>query len=124
MKKLLGVLSVSLWAGALMFSPAPADAFYTMYPSNVEYFACSTYKSISLQTCSIYHEILGEEVTYSFTGMMMNTVPIGACSGSCNGSENLYVNLSPGNGRKDKLYAYGQCGIGYVLELTPCSSCG
>lgn len=118
MKKLLGVLSVSLWMGALMFSPAPAEAFLARYPTIVDYFACAQYATVAPVAC-----VNGDGERISFGGAMQQTIPISACAGSCNGTENLLVKLNIGNGRKVRTGSQGQCGGGWVLVMEPCTSC-
>lgn len=123
MRKALLVLSGALWVGALTFAPAPASAgngFWAKYPTEVDYFSCSTYESISEYTCADPDS--GLSVT--FYGRMKNTIPLSACAGSCNGTQNLHVVFNPGNGRKinDPLMG-GQCMGGFLLYLTPCSTC-
>lgn len=120
MKKLLGFLSVSLWVGALVFSPAPASAFMASYPSNVSYFTCSQYSTLSTPI-KCYNASSGEE--YTWNGKMSHTTPVGSCSGSCNGTASLWVEWNPGNGRKSKSASHGQCLSNYILELEPCTAC-
>lgn len=120
MKKVIGVLSVSLWAAALVFSPAPADAFWGKYPTAVNYFSCSTFQSTSRLVCN---DPEGGSPTY-FYGKMKNTIPLSQCAGSCNGTESLLVQADPGNGRKTSTPELTKmCTSGYLLELAPCSSC-
>lgn len=123
MKKVIGFLSVSLWSAALLFSPAPADAFLALYSTNsVAYFSCSTYQTISQVQCQYSN---GEEyVTQYYYGKMKNTIPLSACAGACNGSLSLFVVSNPGNGRKSRTYADDyQCAGSYQMDLTPCNNC-
>lgn len=117
MKKLLGFVSVSLWAAALVFAPAPAEATFTKYPSNVDYLACAQYGASSDQCWSDTYE----DYIY-FYGMMYNTIPISACAGSCNGTQNLIVEFDIGNGRKG-MYRDGQCGNNLLYWVSPCTTC-
>lgn len=119
MKKLVGFLSISLWAAALTFSPSPAQASISRYTANVNYFSCSQYSSISPNNCTTS----GGD-SYTFYGTMTHTIPLTACSGSCNGSEGLYTQFDLGNGRVIKCGYEGPCGNGYLLDLTQCNSCG
>lgn len=124
MKSLAGVLSLSLWGAAVLFTPAPAAAVWALYPSNINYWSCSQYQNITQQRCYVdYGDGFGADVL--LYGKMNNTVPISTCSGSCNGSANLLVETNPGNGRKmnntpDWPYL---CGNSYLLDIGPCSTC-
>lgn len=119
MKKLVGVLSISLWAAALTFTPAPADAgFWARYPSIVSYFACANYATMSSQQC-----LNSNQDVITFTGYMSQTTPVTSCSGSCNGSVSLIVAKNPGNGRKQLIDDYGQCLNQYILWMQPCLTC-
>lgn len=118
MKKILAVMSMSLWAAALTFSPAPAQAAKGKYPSNVPYFSCSQYATITPVTCKD-----GEGYTVAvFYGKMTNTIPLSMCAGSCTGSEALLVENNPGPGRKST-YSADFCGAQYILDFSPCTTC-
>lgn len=119
MTKLVGVLSISLWAAALTFSPSPAQA-YAKYPSLVSYFACSTYQAINPYSCIVDYET-GERA--QFVAKMDNTIPISACAGSCNGTVDLHVSYNTSNGRKTATDMGIQCGGQYLLELGTCNNC-
>lgn len=121
MKKMLGVAAVSLWAAALLFTPAPADAWLGIYPSASRYFACSGWTSV-YGSCVFGPP--GEEDTIYWTGKMTNTIPLSACAGSCSGTENLLCEANPGNGRKTAgTTPYGQCAGKYILEFATCNNC-
>lgn len=121
MKKLL-LASGALWIAAMAFGPAPASAFLAKYPSySPNYFACSGYQTSAPAPCTYNYG--GETFSVTFNGFMTNTIPLSACSGNCGGTEDLGVRGDPGNGRKTKLEYLGQCGNGYVLNLSPCTNC-
>lgn len=112
-------LSLSLWAAALVYSPAPADAAIVLYPTNVPYWACSGYQSISPQNC--YISAWG--ANFTFYGKMTNTIPLSYCGGGCNGTANLLVQSDPGNGRKTNTGGPGQCLGNYLFNVTFCANC-
>lgn len=119
MKSLVLVASGMLWAAALVFSPAPAQAVYATYPTSTDYFACSQYENLAYPEMCMYG--LEEIILY---GKMKNTIPLSLCAGSCNGTESLLVAANPGNGRKrDYLSNAPQCGNQYILDLGPCNTC-
>lgn len=118
MKKVAGLVSLSLWAAALAFAPAPAEAVnYGRYPQIASYFAVSQYRSASQTTCFV-----NDQPVY-FNGYMNKVTPSTSCSGSCNGSTSpLFVDSNIGNGRKSATFIT-LCGNGYVFELGACSTC-
>lgn len=124
MKTLLGVLSVSMWAAALLFSPAPAEAFAAWYNNrNVQYFSCSQYQTTYWE-CVYEYDGDGTPLSSNvFTGIMNQTIPLSSCGGACNGTQNIRVEFNPGNGRKTKTGEGQQCMGGYTIELQPCSNC-
>lgn len=121
MKSLLGFVSISMWAAALIVAPAPAEAWNAKYGTIVDYFSCSQYQTITPTGC-YWYDGDGTRISQSFYGKMMNTIPVSMCAGSCNGTEQLLVQCDPGNGRKTR-YDWMQCSNGYVLALSPCNSC-
>lgn len=121
MQKILGVLSLSLWAAALTFAPAPVDAAIGKYSTVVNYMSCSGYQSISTVGCTVECDDTGCQ-RYQFVGKMTNTIPLGACAGACNGTEDLLVMSNPGNGRKTAAW-YADCLNGKLLSYGPCSTC-